>query len=145
MKYLLYVAATFAALCAAVGCTHAPTTPQSALDRVESAYTDGRYAMAQALADSLVIGSDFTKLGTWDLCRLSLVLMRLGENADNSEGNTAFAARCLRAAMSRDSDSTALYIKVVNNEDRACLMLLNSLNEASHTAPADEDSIPYEE
>ncbi len=145
MKYLLYVTAVFAALCAAGACTHTPTTPQTSLDRVEAAYSAGRYATAQALADSLVIGSDFATLDTWDLCRLSLVLMRLGENADKSEGNTAFAARCLKAAVTRDSDSTALYIKVVNNEDRACLMLLKSLNEASHTAPADEDSIPYEE
>lgn len=145
MKYLLYVIAAAAAFCVASACSHVSPTPMSALDRVESAYSEGCYAKAQALADSLVIGSDFTSLDTWDLCRLSLMLMRLGENGGESEVNTAFAARCLRAAIARDSDSTALYIKVVNNEDRACLMLLNSLNEASHTAPAEEDSIPYEE
>jgi len=120
-------------------------TPMSALDRVEAAYSEGRYAKAQALADSLVIGPDFATLDTWDLCRLSLALMRLGESADASDVNTAFAARCLSAAFMRDSDSTALYIRAVNNEDRARLMLLRSLNEASHTAPAAEDSISYEE
>lgn len=145
MKYLLYVIATVAAFCAVAACSHTQMTPMSALDRVEEAYAEGRYAKAQALADSLVIGSDFTKLDTWDLCRLSLALMRLGENAGESEVNTAFAARCLRAALNRDSDSTALYIRAMNNEDRARLMLLNSLNEASHSAPASEDSISYEE
>lgn len=118
----------------------------SELDRVEEAYGEGRYAAAQALADSLVIGPQFGHLDTWDLCRLSLALMNLGETAGDTEVNTAFAARCIRAAFCRDSDSTALYIRAMNNEDRARLLLLVNINEASHTASAEEDSLYiYEE
>lgn len=117
----------------------------SELDRVEEAYGEGRYAAAQALADSLVIGPQFGRLDTWDLCRLSLALMNLGETAGDAEVNTAFAARCIRAAFCRDSDSTALYIRAMNNEDRARLLLLVNINEASHTASAEEDSLYYEE
>lgn len=145
MKYLLYAIAVLAALCASQACSRTPVTPMSELDRVEEAFGQGRYAAAQAMADSLVIGSQFGSLDTWDLCRLSLALMNLGETAGDSEVNTAFAARCVRAAFSRDSDSTALYIRAMNNEDRARLLLLVNINEASHTAPADEDSLYYEE
>lgn len=145
MKYLLYTIAVAAALCASQACSRTPVTPMSELDRVEEAFGQGRYAAAQAMADSLVIGSQFGSLDTWDLCRLSLALMNLGETAGDSEVNTAFAARCVRAAFTRDSDSTALYIRAMNNEDRARLLLLVNINEASHTAPADEDSLYYEE
>lgn len=145
MKYLLYAIAVAAALCALQACSRTPVTPMSELDRVEEAFGQGRYAAAQAMADSLVIGSQFGSLDTWDLCRLSLALMNLGETAGDSEVNTAFAARCVRAAFTRDSDSTALYIRAMNNEDRARLLLLVNINEASHSAPADEDSLYYEE
>lgn len=145
MKYLLYAIAVVAALCASQSCSRTPVTPMSELDRVEEAFGQGRYAAAQAMADSLVIGSQFGSLDTWDLCRLSLALMNLGETAGDSEVNTAFAARCVRAAFTRDSDSTALYIRAMNNEDRARLLLLVNINEASHSAPADEDSLYYEE
>ncbi len=145
MKNLLYAIAVVAALCASSACSRTPVTPMSELDRVEEAFGQGRYAAAQAMADSLVIGSKFGSLDTWDLCRLSLALMNLGETAGDSEVNTAFAARCVRAAFTRDSDSTALYIRAMNNEDRARLLLLVNINEASHSAPADEDSLYYEE
>lgn len=145
MKFLFYVIMAVTALCAVSACSHAKTTPMSELDRVEEAYGEGRYAAAQALADSLVIGPQFGRLDTWDLCRLSLALMNLGETAGDAEVNTAFAARCIRAAFCRDSDSTALYIRAMNNEDRARLLLLVNINEASHTASAEEDSLYYEE
>lgn len=143
MKYLIY-AVLAAALCAAAACSHRQYDAPAAVDKIEIDCREGRYASAQGLADSLVIGPAFSQLNTQELCRLSLALMLLGENSAEPEANTAFAARCLNAALTRDSDSTALYIKTVNNEDRATLLMLKSLNEASHTAPADEDSLYYE-
>ena len=140
MKKIIYIAVAATTILAVAACSHEKHTPMSEVDRVEAAYDDGRYAKAQALADSLVIGSAFSKLDVYDLCRLSLALMRLGEIAGESEVNTAFAARCLQAAQRRDSDSTAIYIKAMVNEDRARVMMLNSLNEASHEAPLEGDN-----
>ncbi len=146
MKYLFNIAMAAAALCAATACTHSGETAGTGdIDRIEAAYARGSYATAQAMADSMVIGPEFSSLDTDELCRLSLILMNLGENSAEPEVNTAFAARCFSAALSRDSDSTAIFIRNVSNEDRARLMMLNSLNEASHTAPLEEDSLYYED
>lgn len=122
------------------GCSEQHHTPMSAVDRVESAYDEGRYVTAQAMADSLVIHSDFGSLDVYDLCRLSLVLMRLGEVAGESEVNTAFAAHCLKAAVARDSDSTSVYVQAMPLEDRARILMLTAINEAAFT-PLDTDSI----
>lgn len=144
MKILFYAIAAVAALCAATACSRTSETPRAALDLVEEAYGEGRYAKAQALADSLVSGAGIDELDSRSLCRLSLALMKLGENTGEPEVNTAFAARCLREAFRRDSDSTAVYIHEMNNEDRARMLLLNSINEGSRTAPA-ADEMTYEE
>lgn len=142
MKQLIFVATLSLAAACSTGNTAEYAT---ALDRAENAIGDGRYAIAQTLADSLVAGADFDALSANQYCRLALLLMQLGENSEN-EVNTAMAARCIAAASLRDSDSTASYIRNLPNEDRARLMMLSSLNEAQHTMPIDEDSIPiYEE
>lgn len=144
MKILLYAYAVVAVLCAATACSRSAETPMTALDRVEEAYGEGRYVKAQALADSLVSGSGIDELDSRSLCRLSLALMKLGENTGEPEVNTAFAARCLMEAFTRDSDSTAIYIREMNNEDRARMLLLNSINEGSRTIPVEDDH-SYEE
>ena len=88
-----------------------------------------------------MLGTAFDNTDVWDLCRLSLLLVRLGENTGDNDVNTAFAARCLRAALERDSDSTYIYIQAMPNEDRARMMMLSAINEASHEAPVDDSDI----
>lgn len=144
MKILLYICAAVATLCAATACSRTSDAPADTLDMVEEAFDEGRYANAQALADSLVSGSGIAELDSRSLCRLSLALMKLGENTGEPEVNTAFAARCLMEAFRRDSDSTAIYIHEMNNEDRARMLLLNSINEGSRTMTVEEDQV-YEE
>ncbi len=119
-------------------------TTDAHIESAEEAYSYGRMARAQSLCDSLFFGDEFGRLGIWELCRLSLLFMRLGEDSGEPEANTAFAARCLKAAVTRDSDSTMIYVKAMPVEDRARLLLLHSLNEASHSAP-EEDTITIEE
>ena len=122
-------------------CNGSKELQESALDKAESAYNNERYAKAQGICDSLVIGKSFSTLDTWDLCRLSLLLMRLAENAGEPETNTAFAARCMRAAVERDSDSTRIYVQAMPTEDQARIMLLTGINEARHDVPVQNDSI----
>lgn len=112
----------------------------TAIETAEEAYNYGRMVRAQALCDSLLLGDQFGTLDTWDLCRLSLLFMRLGENSGEPEVNTAFAARCIRAAVSRDSDSTMIYVHAMPVEDQARIMMLYAINEASHSAP-EEDTV----
>ena len=129
------------ALALATACTHSGSGSQAPVDEAEEAFARGRYAKAQSVCDSIVLGTAFDNTDVWDLCRLSLLLVRLGENTGDNDVNTAFAARCLRAALERDSDSTYIYIQAMPNEDRARMMMLSAINEASHEAPVDESDI----
>lgn len=125
-------------------------TPDS-LDRAEEAFEQGRYAGAQSICDTLMLGNRFEHLDTRQLCRLALLFMRLAENSTTTEDvNTAFAARSLAAALHRDSDSTVAYIGRMVPEDQAKIMILSALNQAQHSAPEEgeaeevnyNDSIP---
>ncbi|MDE6464923.1 MAG: hypothetical protein K2L16_09895 [Muribaculaceae bacterium] len=148
MKNILTTILIAAALTA---CTDAGKTPVSELGRAQEAYEEGRYARSQAICDSLIIGSEFSDLNVDELCRLSMLFMRLGENAGDEEVNTALATRCLSAAFMRDSDSTATVIRLMPSEDRARIMILSALNDASQRAAGPDslvipaDSIPDNE
>lgn len=114
------------------------------VEHVELAIDNGRYATAQELCDSLILGPSFGNLSVNELCRLSLAFMRLSENTSNEEANTAFAARSLQAAIERDSDSTIIFLNSVPVEDQARLALITAINEA-HNAPAITDTVDYED
>ena len=79
MKKIIYIAVAATTILAVAACSHEKHTPMSEVDRVEAAYDDGRYAKAQALADSLVIGAAFSKLDVYDRGGGSRVLMLPGE------------------------------------------------------------------
>ncbi len=83
-------------------------------------------------------------LSVHDLCRLTLMFMRLSENTPNEEANTAMAARSLQTAIGRDADSTLYYLNSVPVEDLARVALITALSEA-HNTPVLTDSISIEE
>lgn len=126
------------ALILAIACSGPDVGSVTPVDEAEDAFAHGRYAKAQNVCDSIVLGPSFADTDVWDLCRLSLLLVRLGESTGDNDVNTAFAVRCLRAAIQRDSDSTSIYIQAMPNEDRARMMILSAINEASHDAPEEE-------
>lgn len=141
MKKLVCLIALLIFLSVSHACSSCSTeTKGSGIEDAEEAYTYGRLMRAQALCDSLLLGDQFGSLDTWDLCRLSLLFMRLGEYSEEPEVNTAFAARCIRAAIERDSDSTRTYVQAMPVEDQARFMMLYTLSEASHDAP-EEDTV----
>lgn len=129
----------------------APAVVPSDVTLAEQALAEGRYARAQHIADTLVVGSSFSDLNVEELCRLAMVFMELGENAEDPGVTVASATRCLGAAFERDSDSTAACIRDMDSEDRARAMVVNALIEAaSRTASPDSliippDSIPDNE
>ncbi len=136
----------------AVSCTgDRSADPTEALDVAERAFAQGRYARAQSICDTLVMGSTFSSLDVDRLCRLSLLFMRLGENGSDEGVTTALATRCLSAAFLRDSDSTAMAIRAMSPDDRSRAMVLTALNESAQRVSQNDtivilsDSIPYDE
>ncbi len=115
---------------ALAACTFAGSH-MSDLDKAYEAYDYGRYSDAQSICDSIVKNNGLESLDVSGLCRLSMLLMHLGENSGNEDINTATAARCLSTAFSRDSDSTKTVILAMPSEDRARTMILTALDEAS--------------
>lgn len=147
MKHLLWAALTLVAAACTSGRSDSGT---SGIERAEHAFESGRYARSQAIADSLVLGTSFGRLNVDELCRLSMLFMRLGEQNGDEGATTAMATRCLSAAFARDSDSTVAVIRDMPSEDRGRAMLLTALNEQAVTASADSlvippDSIPDNE
>lgn len=142
MKHLLHVSLLL--LAAAGACTTTTRPPAlTELENAEYAYNDGRYARAQAICDSLVLGTSFGHLDVDELCRLSMLFVHLGEQNGDEGGTTAMAARCLGAAFERDSDSTVAIIRVMPPEDRSRAMLLTALTEqAVPGEPRDSIFIP---
>lgn len=133
-----FILIIFGAILIATSCTIGHRRGADNIELAEQAIAEGRYARAQALCDSLATGEEFARLNTGQLCRLAMLFMQLADrNAEDV--NTAFAARSLGAAFSRDSDSTVIYIESLQPEDRARVMILRALNHAQHSAPLDEE------
>lgn len=128
-------------------CSSAENTASNPLDRAEQDFENGRYAAAQRLADSIMLDAQLDSMPVDHLCRLSLLLMRLGENANEEQANTAFAAKAINAAIARDSDSTATIMNAVDVDDRARAVIVVALSNASrHEADSIivfNDSIDY--
>lgn len=77
-----------------------------------------------------MLGTTFGKLNVSELCRLSLLFIRLGEKSNDEQGNTAMATRALVAAYGLDSDSTSIYLHNVPVDDRARMAIVNALSNA---------------
>lgn len=114
------------------------------LDQAENACAAGHYDKASEYADSIMSSNRLDNLSVHQLCRLSLVFMRLSENTTEIETNAANAARCLKHALDRESDSTRIFLNNVPVDDQARVALMLAISEA-HDAPIDADSLLFEE
>lgn len=148
MNFKSLLGAAMVATSLATGCTTATTPPPSLLDRAEQACRTGHVQTAQALCDSLTAGTVADSLSVADLCRFSLVLMRLADSNANEQANTALAARYFHSAVSRNSDSTAIILGAMPAEDMARIMILNIIAENSAGREGTDslgcDSIPHD-
>lgn len=145
MKTAFYVVIAFIALgFGASSCAHDDDTKAAPIEIAEKAFADGRYAKAQSIADSIMLGPSFADLDVAQLCRLSMLLTRLGESSTDEEVNTAMAARALEAASALDSDSTASFIRNVPLDDRARVAIVTALSTARGDSLIEEpDSLIY--
>lgn len=128
MKTALYLVIPVLLLLPA--CARHAGQQQEPLEIAETAYSEGRYSTAQNIADSIMLGTTFGKLNVSELCRLSLLFIRLGEKSNDEQGNTAMATRALVAAYGLDSDSTSIYLHNVPVDDRARMAIVNALSNA---------------
>ena len=116
---------------------------QAPLAQAEQDFDNGRYRAAQAICDSLAPKGDSTDMPVSELCRLSLLFMKLGDYTGDIDTNTAQAARTLMMAIDRDADSTLVFLNTVPVEDQARVAILTAINEARN-APAITDTITYD-
>ncbi len=134
------------AFCAAAiiqsSCT-SETQHTSPLDRAEQFYTEGYYHDAQKLCDSLITVDRQSTMNVDELCRLSLLLMRLGDNTGDTDANTAFAARTLKSAIDRNADSVMTFLNSATVEDKARIAILTAITEARDT-PVICDTTAYD-
>ncbi len=128
MRKLFYAAL----LTVLAACSGGVSTPGAALDRAERACDQERYSLSQAICDSIVENCDTDSLSVRDMCRLSLLLMRLAEyNTTAEESNTAAAARYFHTAVDRNSDSTAMIVNTMPPEAMSRLLILSIISETS--------------
>lgn len=139
MKYLILI---FILTIGITSCNSGSQPQVSELDSAQEAFEHGSFARSQQICDSLLSSDQFDDLNVKQLCRLSLLFMKLGENAGNEDVNTAMAARCISIAISRNSDSAALIIREMPTEDQARIDILTQLNESLRAMSADSVYIP---
>lgn len=118
-------------LLALASCAKTDTSAPAAIDRAERACEAEQYGLAQNVCDSILSDCPYDSLSIRDLCRLSLVLMRLADNSQNDQANTVAAARCFHTAVARNQDSTAMVVNSMPPEAIARIMILNIISETS--------------
>lgn len=140
--YFIVPLLSFAAILPA--CQKREQSGSMALVQAEQAFGERRYSVAQQLADSVVASPDFDNMYAGELCRLSMLLLRLSETGSDEYSNLAMASRSLEAAMARDSDSTAAFILQVPVDDHGRIALLKAISDAYRGVIVDGDTILME-
>ena len=113
------------------------------LATAEQAVDTHNYDLAKSICESFVTDST-TTLSAAELCRLSLIYMKLSD-IDDPEFNTAAATQCYRSALRSDSDSAVAYYNSVPVDEARHIEIMSQLNRILST-PAelylqDEDSV----
>lgn len=84
---------------------------------------------AQKLCDNITIEDSLDEITINNLCRLSVVYMKLSEQI-NHEENIAMATKCYHIATDIDSDSVAYYFSEFSIEDAHHEIMLKTLSES---------------
>lgn len=138
---ILILVATALLAAAAASCISDNSTNSDRLLMTEEAIAAGRYVSAQKMADGLL--ADSARMSVAELCRLSLVFLRLSDVGTEQDANTAYAARTLALAYRRDPDSTRAVIAASPVDDMAAMTMLSAINEAPHGIVIDGDTIYF--
>ena len=119
----------------------------------ERAVMRGDYTSAKSISDGIFASCDST-MTVSDLCRLSIVYMKLSDIADVDD-NTAAATTCYRIALKVDPDSARIFFRNLPVEDTRHAEVISTLEQliddpreldlsTIDTSYIDSDSIPVE-
>lgn len=135
LKLTVITAVTAAATsCGGIGQTGDPVT------RAEALYEDGRYAEVQTMCDSLVTPARINSLSVDQLCRLTLMFIKLADYSAEDD-NIAMATRCFRDAGERSADSVSAFFQKCPLDQQSQLLLLSRISQSLSERP---DSITDE-
>lgn len=133
---------TLAAMCMAItGCRN-PYTPADDIATAEQALNIQDYELARSICETFTTDST-TGLTVTDLCRLSIIYMKLSD-VENTEINTATATQCYRNAMKADSDSATLYYNSLSIDEARHVEIMSQIDRilnGSSNYYIDQDSV----
>lgn len=133
MRLLLTAAMTAMALSfTTLSCNNETADP---LSQAESDYEMGLYSSAQSVCDGLIASDEFERLSVNELCRLSVLMVKLADHSDESS-NMAYASRCMQAALKMQSDSVIEYVRTLPVDEQSLTILLQQLSRS-----LDRDSV----
>lgn len=109
------------ALTACTGEIHDPVTS------AENDFEAGMFESAKSICDSLVSSDRLDGLSVDELCRISVLMVKLAEHGDE-EANMAMATRCMQAALSRDADSVFSFVHTLPVDQQSQTVLIQQLS-----------------
>lgn len=137
MKHITFI---FLALVAAFSFTSCGSHGSSAdIDAAEAAVNEGNYEIARSICDTFVTDST-TTLDVTDLCRLSIVYMKLSDIKD-VDLNTAHATQCYNQAMTVNADSAASFYNLLPVDETRHVQILSQLYRIYNAEELDEYTI----
>lgn len=122
---------------AITACTGEINDPVSA---AENDFEAGQFESAKTICDSLITDENLVALSIDELCRISVLMVKLAEHGEE-EANMALAARCMQAAISRDADSVAIFAHNLPVDQQSQTVLIQQLSNSIDQQYTVNDSI----
>lgn len=107
----------------------------------EYEYSVGDVDAARSICENLLAGTRADSLSVDNLCRLSVLMVKLAEHGDE-EASMVAAARCMQTAISRDSDSVAAFVRALPVDEQAQTVLIQQLSNSIDQPFTLTDTIP---
>lgn len=146
MNRMRHISATLAC-CLAIcftSCRPVDTTDDD-IATAEQAVDASDYTLARSICESFTTDSTST-LGVSELCRLSIIYMKLSD-INNPDINTAAATQCYQSAMRADSDSAIAFYNTLPIDEARHVEIMSQLDRilrGSRDIYIDEDSLSIE-
>lgn len=109
------------------------------IDAAEAAVNEGNYEIARSICETFVTDST-TALDVTDLCRLSIVYMKLSDLKD-VDLNTAHATQCYNQAMVINPDSAQAFYNLLPVDEERHVQILSQLYRIYNVESLDEYTI----
>lgn len=145
MKQILYILTVICSAALAVTACRGDYNAADDIATAERAVDARDYPLARSICETFVTDST-TTLGVGELCRLSLVYMKLSD-IENPDLNTAAATQCYHSAMHADSDSASAFYDSVPIDEARHVEIMSQLDRilnGSRDIYIDDDSISIE-